>query len=226
LSIGFSVIASVFSTRALDVFGFGVLGAVTAFAAVADKLLSFRIGELVIKYAGQSLTLGEKKRAAAVFKTAALTELAVSLLSYVLIVLFAPLAALYFAKDASLAHFFIFYGLIVPAGFIYESSSGLLQISGHFRSQAVLNLAQTVVTAAIVVYAYLTGGGLQVVLIAYLVGKTITGLGFAILALWHAGKIFGPGWWRSRFPSSHPNANSGYLHFQQFFCNCQPFCAR
>ena len=35
LSIGFNVIASVFSTRTLDVFGFGVLGAVTSFAAVA-----------------------------------------------------------------------------------------------------------------------------------------------------------------------------------------------
>jgi len=196
LSIGFNIIASVFSTRALDVFGFGILAAVTTFAAVADKLLSFRIGELVIKYAGQSLAQGEKERAAAVFKTAALTELGVSVLSYLLIVLTAPLAAFYFAKDARLAPFFIFYGLIVPAGFIYESSSALLQISGHFRSQAVLNLAQSVVTAGIVFYAYFSGAGLQMVLTAYLVGKTITGFGFAALALRSARKLFGSGWWR------------------------------
>lgn len=199
LSIGFNVFASVFSTRTLDVFGFGVLAAVTAFAAVADKLLSFRIGELVIKYTGQALTRGDRELAAAVFKTAALTELGVSLLSYLLILVFAPWAALYFAKDAALAPYFMFYGLIVPAGFIYESSSALLQVSGHFRSQAVLNLAQSVVTAGIVLYAYLTNGGLQMVLVAYLAGKVITGLGFAILALSRAHKLFGPGWWRVSF---------------------------
>ncbi len=199
LSIGFNVVASVFSTRALDVFGFGVLGATQAFAAVADKLLSFRIGELVIKYTGQALANGNKERAAAVFKTAALTELGVSLLSYLLIVLAAPWAAFYFAKDVGLAPYFIFYGLIVPAGFIYETSSALLQISGHFRSQAVLNLSQSVATAGIVLYAFLTGAGLQMVLTAYLVGKTITGLGFAVLALLRARDLFGSGWWRVSF---------------------------
>ena len=217
LSIGFNVIASVFSTRTLDVFGFGVLGAVTTFAAVADKLLSFRIGELVIKYAGQALAREEKQLAAVVFKTAALTELGVSLLSYLLIVLTAPFAAFYFAKDARLAPFFVFYGLIIPAGFIYETSSALLQISGHFRSQAVLNLAQSVATALIVLYAYLTGAGLQLVLTAYLVGKTITGLGFAILALWHAGELFGPGWWRVSFRELPPRREFWIFAFSSNF---------
>ena len=217
LSIGFNLAASVFSTRTLDVFGYGVLAAVTTFAAVADKLLSFRIGELVIKYAGQALANGEKERAAAVFKTAALTELGVSLLSYLLIVLTAPLAALYFAKDASLAPFFIFYGLIIPAGFIYETSSALLQVSGHFRSQAVLNLLQSIVTAGIVGYAYLTGAGLQLVLTAYLVGKTITGFGFAILALWRARELFGPGWWRVSFRQLPPQREFWIFAFSSNF---------
>jgi O-antigen/teichoic acid export membrane protein len=217
LSIGFNVIASVFSTRALDVFGFGVLGAIMTFAAVADKLLSFRIGELVIKYSGQALAHGEKERAAVVFKTAALTELGVSLLSYLLIVIVAPLAAFYFAKDASLAPFFVFYGLIVPAGFIYETSSALLQISGHFRSQAILNLAQSIVTATIVLYAYLTGAGLQVILIAYLAGKAITGIGFALVALWRAGELFGPGWWRASFSQLPPRREFWTFAFSSNF---------
>lgn len=204
LSIFFNVIASVFSTRALDIFGFGVLGAVTSFAAVADKLLSFRIGELVIKYAGQALAKSEKERAAAVFKTAALTELTVSLLSYLLIILMAPMAAQYFGKNVQLAPYFIFYGLIVPAGFMYETSSALLQISGHFRSQAILNLAQSVVTAGVVFYAYMVGAGLQMILSAYLIGKTISGVGFAWLALSRANILFGKNWWRVSFKELPP----------------------
>ena len=204
LGILFNLISSVFATRTLGTYGFGVLGGITTFAAVADKLFSFRIGELVIKYAGAALAKGEKKRAAAVFKTAALTELGVSLLSYLLIVLAAPLAASYFARDASLAPSFIFYGLIVPAGFIYETSSALLQVSGHFRSQALLNLSQSVVTAAIIVYAFFSQAGLEMILTAYLVGKIIIGVGYASLALWRAYELFGPGWWRTAFGELPP----------------------
>ncbi len=199
LSVGLGALTSVFTARALDVPGLGIFGAITAFAAAADKLLSFRIGELVIKYAGQALAQGEKERAAAVFKVAALTELTVSILSYLLIVLTAPWAATWFAEDASLAPLFVFYGLIIPAGFIYESASALLQVGGRFRSQAALNLAQSMVTVVIVFYAYLSQTGLQMILAAYLAGKTITGLGFAGLALWRAQGLFGPGWWRVSF---------------------------
>ena len=217
LSIGFSLIASVFATRALDVYGFGLLGAVTAFAAVADKLLSFRIGELVIKYTGQALAEGKKERAAAVFKTAALTELGVSLLSYLLIIALAPLAAQYFAKDASLARYFIFYGLIVPAGFIYETSSALLQVGGRFRSQAVLNLAQSAVTAAIVFYGYLTHGNLLVILSAYLIGKCIIGFGYAFLGLMQANRLFGPHWWKISFDQLPPRREFWVFAFSSNF---------
>ncbi len=199
LSVGLGALTSVFTARALDAPGLGIFGAITAFAAAADKLLSFRIGELVIKYAGQALAQGQKERAAAVFKVAALTELTVSLLSYLLILFTAPWAAVWFAGDVRLAPLFVFYGLIIPAGFIYESASALLQVGGRFRSQAALNLAQSIVTAAIVFYAFLSGAGLQTILAAYLAGKTITGLGFAVLAFWRARGMFGPGWWRVSF---------------------------
>lgn len=204
LGILFNLLASVYATRALGVAGFGISGAITNFAAVADKVFSFRIGELVIKYSGAALAEGDKNRAAAVFKTAALTEIGVSLLSYLLIVLLAPLAALYFAKDASFAPYFVFYGLIVPAGFIFESGSALLQIGGNFRSQAALNLSQSVVTAAIIIYAYLSESGLVVVLAAYLVGKTILGFGYAVFALRRAGQLFGPDWWKVSFSHLPP----------------------
>jgi O-antigen/teichoic acid export membrane protein len=116
----------------------------------------------------------------------------------------APLAALYFAKDASLAPFFIFYALIIPAGFVYETSSALLQISGHFRSQAALNLAQSIITAAMIVYAFFSQAGLGMVLTAYLAGKVILGFGYASLALWRAYQLFGPGWWRVSFQHLPP----------------------
>ncbi len=196
LGIVLGILTSLFATRALTETGFGVLGAIQTFAMVADKLLSFRIGEVVVKYTGAALSKGDKPTAAAVFKTAALTEASVSLLSYLLIVALAPLAAQWFAKDASLAPLFILYGLIVPAGLVYESASALLQVGGNFRAQAALNLAQNLLTAGVVMYAFFAGAGLPMVVIAYLAGKTLFGLGYAFLGLRRASALFGAEWWR------------------------------
>lgn len=199
LGAALSIVQSIFAARLLGVAGFGVLGAVISFASAADRLLSFRLGELVVKYAGQFLAQKEPLKAAAVFKAAALTELGTSLLSYLIVLLAAPLAAEYFAKDPAAAPYFILYGLIIPAGFIYETSTALLQVGGNFRSQAALGLGQNLLTASVIGAAFVLGGDIWWVLAAYLLGKALSGLGFAFLALRRAGELFGPGWWRVPF---------------------------
>lgn len=199
LGILLSILTSVFSSRALGVELFGILAAITTFAAVADKLLSFRIGELVVKYTGAALAKGEKEKGAAVFKVAALTEMAVSFLSYGLIVLFAPLAASYFAKDASLAHWFILYGLIVPFGLTYESSTALLQVGGKYKFQAGLNLIQNLSTAGLVLYAFISKqNAFPIIVSAYLAGKAVSGFGYLLYSFREAESMFGPGWFKAR----------------------------
>ena len=90
IAAGLSMIQSMFTARALDVSGLGILAGVMTFVSAADRLLSFRMGELVVKYMGQALAQDNKPRAAAVFKAAALIETATSVLSYLLVWLAAP----------------------------------------------------------------------------------------------------------------------------------------
>ena len=54
---------------------YGQLGIIMSFASNMHRLLSFRMPELVVKYAGQYLVEGRKDRAAALIKAAALTEM-------------------------------------------------------------------------------------------------------------------------------------------------------
>lgn len=199
LGIGLNILTSIFSSRALGVAGFGVLAAITTFAAVADKLLSFRIGELVVKYSGAALTRGDRNGAAAVFKVSALTEIAVSLLSYLIVVLFSPWAALYFAKDASLAPWFMLYGLIIPAGLTYETSSALLQIAGRFRLQAIINFIQNFITTVFVAIAFFSPDPFPMVVIGYLAGKTFSGMSYLVFSWYQANQSFGTGWWKASF---------------------------
>jgi O-antigen/teichoic acid export membrane protein len=181
----------------LGVAGFGILGIITMFTSVINKFASFRMSEMVIKYVGAYTESDDKPRAAAVFKAAALAEMSASIIAYGLIWLLAPLGARYFAKDASLATWFTLYGLIVLANLIAESSTGLLQIFNRFRQIASMNILQNVITLLLTILAFITGGGMREILLAYLVGKAISALGITYFALAEATRRWGKGWWWS-----------------------------
>lgn len=118
ISAAISMLQGILAARLLGVEQFGILGAITMFASVINKFMSFSMGELVIKYVGYYTEAGDQKRAAAVFKGAALAEMLASLIAFAIVWLLSPLGAQYFAKDPDLADLFAFYGLIVLANLI------------------------------------------------------------------------------------------------------------
>jgi O-antigen/teichoic acid export membrane protein len=196
ISSAISMLQGILIARLLGVAGFGILGVITMFTSVVNKLISFRMGEMVVKYVGQHMEAGDAQRAAAVYKLAALLETVASLLAFGLVCLLAPLGARYLAKDMSTQGWFILYGLIIIANLISESNTGLLQIFDRFRNLASLNVAQSVLTLSIIVLVYLDKGGFGGVLIAYLVGKTAGALALMVVTMLHATKQWGHGWWR------------------------------
>ena len=195
---GISVVLGFFQnllvTNLLGVALFGILGGVVKFTSVLNKLGSFRMNELVVRYVGDSLEQGDERRAAAVFKFAALVEAGSSLFSFGLIMLLAPVGARFLAKDIAFSQVFALYGLIVVGNLFFESASGLLQILDRFRLIAVMQVIQTVITLLLIAWAYLAGGGLTAVVLAYMAGKLINGVGVALLAGLEAGRQLGPGW--------------------------------
>ncbi|BAJ65185.1 oligosaccharide flippase family protein [Anaerolinea thermophila] len=197
-----NVIAAVLGIVTANLLGasvFGTLGILTGFVTDVNRLFSFRMNDVVVRYMGEALAQRDKARAAAVVKAAALIEGAASLFAFLALLALAPVGARYFAKDASLTPLFILYGGSILANLVNETSTGVLQVTGHFRSQALINLAQSVLVALIIVHAALTGGGLLEVLWAYLLGKVILGLGPVGLALYWAGHVLGRDWWRASF---------------------------
>lgn len=196
ISAAISMFQSILAARLLGVAGFGILGTITMFTSVVNKLASFRMSELVVKYVGHYTEIGDRQRAAAVFKAAALAEMLASLFAFGLIFALAPLGARYFAKDVSTQNWFVIYGLIVLANLIAESSIGLLQIFDRFRRIAVLNVVQSVFTLTVIALAYVTDGGFLQILLAYLGGKVIGAMGLTIAAMVEATRRWGRGWWR------------------------------
>ena len=196
ISMGLASLQGLLAAALLNVADYGLLGMIIAFASNVNRLLSFRMNELVIKYAGQYLAEGKKSRAAAIIKAAGLSEAVTSLIAYGLLILTAQLAAVHIIKDPRAAPWIVLYGLALLANLVTETATAVLQLGSHFRTLAVLNLSQNLLTAGWIGTVFLLRGGLFDVLMAYLAGKVVYGLGLMIAAVYWMPPLVGKGWWR------------------------------
>lgn len=199
LALGLSVLQGVMATRLLGPAGFGLLGVALAFASTVNSLFSFRMGEIVVRYGGEYLETGEKEKAAALIKSAALTEGVVSALAFMVVVLAANFAETYLAKTSGVAWMFIAFAVGLLANFNVETSTGILQITDKIKQQGTINLIQALVSTAVIAGAFFFSGDIVVVLGAYLLGKSILGLGIFIAAQIQLRKALGAGWWMTPF---------------------------
>jgi O-antigen/teichoic acid export membrane protein len=197
LGVALSFVQGAFALRVLGVNGYGALGIITVFCSTINRLFSFRMGELVVRYVSHYQAEKRLDRAAAVVKVAALTEALTSLLAFVALVLLAPLGAVYVTHDAALTPLFIFYGVIVLGNLMTETSTGVLQLARNYRSQAIINTGQAILTAGLIVVAFLTHGGLVEIVSAYMIGKLILGIGPMVLAWGRLKEMLGAGWYKA-----------------------------
>ena len=133
-----SMLQGALAARLIGVEGLGIIGLVTDFATNVNRLTSFRMGQLVVRYVGEYGAADDEGRAAAAFKAAGLIEIASSLLAVVLIVLLAPLAATVLAHDPDATPLFMLYGVAILANLMNESATGLLQLNDRLDRKSVV----------------------------------------------------------------------------------------
>lgn len=198
ISMVLTFLQGLLAAALLGVANYGTLGLIIAFASNVNRLLSFRMNELVIKYGGQYLTEERREDAAAVIKIAGVSEGVTSILAYTLLVILAQWAAATIVKDERSASWIVFYGVALLANVMTETATAVLQLGRHFRTQAILNLGQNILTAGWILAAYILQGGIYDVILAYLAGKLFYGLGMSLAAVYWLKPLLGPGWIRVR----------------------------
>ena len=200
-----SFIQTIIAVRLIGLTSWGLVATIQTFSSNINRFLSFRMSEVVVKHLGSSLAEDKKEEAAVLVKAAGLTEALTSVVAFLVLALLAPWAARTFAKDASTAPLYIFYGLILLSNLVYETSTGVLQSTHRFDHLARVNLIQSIFTISLigVVYVLYRWGGLitiphllEAILLVYILGKTYVGISLAVLALRELRKVLYPGWWR------------------------------
>lgn len=191
IALGLSVLQGIMATRLLGPAGFGLIGIIMAFASTINSIFSFRMSEVVVRYAGEYLNQDDKKSASALLKLASYTEAFVSLTAFVIVVITSQLAENYLAKTNDVAWMFIIYAIGLLANFNTETATGILQITDKIKLQGTINLIQAILTTIIIAGAFFFEGSIVIVLMAYLIGKSILGLGLFITAEIQLRKILG-----------------------------------
>ncbi len=199
LSSGLTTIQGVLAAIILGPKDYGLLGLIITFASNVNRLLSFRMGELVIKFAGSYLENGEKEKASAVIKFAGFAEIITSITAYLLLLLTAPFASKYLLKNPELSNWIMIYGVALLANFMTETSTAILQLANKYKSIALFNLIQNIVTAIWIIILFFTQGNLFEILTAYLIGKFVFGFSISIAGVLQLNKLIGSHWWSSRF---------------------------
>jgi O-antigen/teichoic acid export membrane protein len=216
ISAALSMLNSIFTTRLLGVDGLGIVTIIQTFVSNVNRFLSFRMSEVVIKYLGQVLANGQEgasvsapksdapgsistshAQAAALVKGIGLMEAATSILAYSVLLLLASWAARVLVKDPSAVILIPFYGLMLLANLVYETSAGVLQTQKRFDRLALINTIQSSITAGLIFLAFILKGGIVSVLAAYLAGKAFAGIAITILAFRQLDQTLGLGWWRA-----------------------------
>lgn len=196
ISAALSVVQGIFVVGLLGGSGYGLLTIIMDFASNTNRLLSFRMSEVVVKFMGEALEKDDKQHAAAIVKGVGLLEMAMSILAYLVLLALSVWGARTLADDASVVSLFRFYGLFLLANLIYETSVGVLQTTNQFKQVARANFYQSIAVTVFILAAFLLKLGILGILTAYLIGKTIVGIMVAASAIRELNHRLGTEWIR------------------------------
>ncbi len=187
--------------RLIGIAHYGLLvGTVFVFVTNVNRLLSFRMAEATVKYLRQALEQGDLQGAASLVKRIAWIEAATSVIAYLVLLGLAPVAARNLAGDPSLAPLFAAYGLFLIGNLVYETASGVLQTLRRFDRISAAQFTGSLITALLILGAFLLRGHLVHILAAYLAGKLTAGLLITLFAVHALRAHLGPAWGH---PSPH-----------------------
>jgi len=191
------LIQGILVVRLLGDVGYSLLVIVMDFPSNVNRLLSFRMSEVTVKYLGEALAQDDKQRAASLVKGIGLTEAFTSVIAYLVLLLLSVWGAQTFASDISIAPLFSFYGLFLLVNLVYETSVGVLQAFDHFKKVAIASFYQSIVLTLIIASAFIFHWGITGVLAAYLVGKAVAGFIITGYALHDLNDRLGHRWTRA-----------------------------
>ena len=191
-----SMLQGILIIRLVGMEGLGVVTIITTLTSNIYRLLSFRMSEVVVRFLGSALEQQESTRASAIVRWAIIVESCTSIIAFLILIILSPWAVQIFGLNPGSQYLFVLYGIVLLGNLTYETSTGVLQSLRKFDRLAKINIVQSLLTAGIILIAFITRQGVLMVLVAYLAGKIFTGLAVSFAAKVGLDGVLGKKWWR------------------------------
>ncbi len=201
IGIALTAVQAILAARLLGKEELGLITLIMTITTTVNQLFSFRMGEYVIRFFSKAKAENDLDQIFAVIKISTVIECLTSIIAFVFLFFMAPFFVKIWIKnfDPVQATLLIrLFGLVILANMVTETANGVLRITDRFKTQAILQLIQTVATFSLIVFAFFFQWGFVEILLAYFIGKLIIGSGPAVMAVSAMNHDFGANWWRSK----------------------------
>lgn len=170
--------------RLLGPEGYGVLAIFAAITSLLYNFLAVHGSETVTTYVTRSVQAGRQAEAAATLRFALATALGFRAISYCLLVAFALTARGFLGVDSAHATTLIVFGTAGLLLAVHGESLAVLRLADRVSLGLVVVSAGTLTRIAVLLVAWISGGGLFMVVLAHVAGAAVTGVGmFAVAAV-------------------------------------------
>jgi O-antigen/teichoic acid export membrane protein len=189
--------------RVLGLNAFGILGLVVTFVTLFNRLTSFRLDEFVVR----SLTRPDSpsnQRSAAAVKLSLCVEAAAALLAFGLLWMAAPLGARLAIHTPDAYVLIRAYGAVVLVNAIAETTQGILQVYGRYRTCSIASSVGSVVSLVGAGTALWFDWGLAGVVGARIVGEIVNAGVLASAAFVEVRRQLGTDWWSAQLGTLAP----------------------
>ena len=192
-----SIVQIALSARILGPDGLGVLGIIIAVSALMFGFITLPGHETITTFVTRSLSDGRRDEAAATLRLAILAPAGLAAVSYALLIVFAFAGGGVVGFDQAHRSTLLLYGVTGIFMATYLSSNAVLRLTDRLRLGFAITVASILTRVAVITAAFLMDGGLLMVVISYVAGSAVEGIGFLTAAAMSTRRAGLPGLWRS-----------------------------
>ncbi len=192
-----SIVQVALSARILGPEGLGVLAVIIALTSLLYRIVSLPGNEVITTFVTRSVASGRMEEAAGTLRFTFVVSQALSLVSYTLLAVGALAVSGLIGGLEDYKSALLVYGVGGVAAATVRESMALLRLADQLRLGFAVAVVSAAARTAFLLAAWLTEGGLIIVVLAYVAGDVITGIGMFIAAASSERKAGLPGFLRS-----------------------------
>ncbi len=192
-----SIVQVALSARILGPEGLGVLAIIIALTSLLYRFVSLPGNEVITTFVTRSVAEGRMEEATGTLRFTYIVSQALSLVSYTLLAVAALAVSGLLGDTEDYKSSLLVYGVGGVAAATVRESMALLRLADQLRLGFAVAVVSAATRVAFLLAAWLTEGGLIMVVLAYVAGDVITGVGMFIAAASSERKAGLPGFLRS-----------------------------